>query len=192
MKYLIIYAHPNPKSFNHAIKEIMEEKLGEAGHSFQTRDLYGIGFSPELSGNDFVAGKQGQVLADIKGEQDYIRNSDILIVIHPIWWFNMPAILKGYIDRVFSYGFAYGVNEKGPYGLLTDKKVILINTTGGTEEIYAKAGYKEALKKTIENGIFGFCGMQVIMHRYFYAVPYVADQARQKMLEELKSNPDIF
>jgi len=186
VKYLIIYAHPNPTSFNHAIKGIVEEKLNKAGNSFETRDLYGIGFNPQLSGNDFVSWQQGQFLLDIKAEQDYIRNSDILIFIHPIWWFNMPAILKGYIDRVFSYGFAYSAKEKGPYGLLTDKKVILINTTGGAEENYLKYGYKEALKKTIEDGIFGFCGVKVIMHRYFYAVPYVSDQAREKMLEELK------
>jgi len=188
MKYLIIYAHPNPKSFNHAIKEIVEEKLKKAGNNLETRDLYGIGFSPELNGNDFVAWKQGLASVDIKAEQDYIRNSDILIFIHPIWWFNMPAILKGYIDRVFSYGFAYGANENGPYGLLTDKKVILINTTGGTEENYVMNGYKEALKKTIEDGIFGFCGMNVIMHRYFHAVPYISHQARQKILEELMGN----
>ena len=186
MKYLIIYAHPNPKSFNHAIKEIVEEKLNKAGNSCQTRDLYGIGFNPELSADDFVAWQQGKALVDIQREQDYIRNSDILIFVHPIWWFNMPAILKGYIDRVFSYGFAYAANENGPYGLLTDKKVILINTTGGAEENYVKNGYKEALRKTIEEGTFGFCGMKVIMHRYFYAVPSVTDQAREKMLEELK------
>ncbi|MBU0548100.1 MAG: NAD(P)H-dependent oxidoreductase [Candidatus Omnitrophica bacterium] len=186
MKYLIIYAHPNPKSFNHAIKEIVGENLRKAGNNFETRDLYGIGFSPELSNNDFVAWQRGQALVDINREQDYIRNSDILIFIHPIWWFNMPAILKGYIDRVFSYGFAYNVNENGPYGLLTDKKAILINTTGSAEENYIKYGYKEALRKTIEDGTFGFCGLKIIMHKYFYAVPYVTDQARQKMLEELQ------
>lgn len=186
MKYLIVYAHPNPKSFNHAIKEIIEEKLKKAGNSFQTRDLYSIGFNPQLSGSDFASWQQGQSPLDIKTEQDYIKNSDVLIVIHPIWWFNMPAILKGYIDRVFSYKFAYGVNEKGPYGLLTDKKVILINTTGGAEENYVKFGYNDALKKTIEEGTYGFCGIKVTMHKYFYAVPYVTDQARKKMLEDLR------
>ena len=186
MKYLIIYAHPNSKSFNHALKETLEERLGKTGNSFQTRDLYEIGFNPKLSGNDFIALKQGQALVDIKSEQDYIRNSDVLIFVHPIWWFNMPAILKGYIDRVFSFGFAYAVNEKGPYGLLIDKKIILINTTGGSQEDYAKNGYLEALKKTIDDGIFGFCGCQVVMHKYFHAVANVTDQARQKMLEELK------
>lgn len=187
MRYLIIYAHPNPKSFNQAIKEIVEDKLKKAGNSLEVRDLYGIEFNPQLSGSDFATWHQGKSPVDIKAEQDYIKNSDTLIFIHPIWWFNMPAILKGYIDRIFSYGFAYGVNESGPYGLLTDKKVILINTTGGSEENYIKYGYNAALKKTIEDGIFGFCGMKVIMHKYFYAVPYVTDQVREKMLEELKT-----
>lgn len=186
MKYLIIYAHPNPKSFNHAIKEIVEEKLKRAENSFQTRDLYDIGFNPELSDDDFTAFQQGQASVDIKREQEYIKNADSLIFIHPIWWFNLPAILKGYIDRVFSYRFAYSVNENGPYGLLTDKKVILINTTGGTEEDYIKHEYKNALKKTIEEGIFSFCGMRVVMHKYFHAVPSVTDQVRQMMLKELR------
>ncbi len=190
MKYLIIYAHPNPKSFNHAIKETIEEKLKNAGHILQVRDLYEIGFNPQLSASDFASWQQGQIPVDIKTEQDYIKNADVLIFIHPIWWFNMPAILKGYIDRVFSYKFAYGVNEKGPYGLLTDKKVILINTTGGTQENYLKFGYKEALRATIEEGIFGFCGIKVAMHKYFYAVPYVTDQLRENMLEELQ--PSFF
>ena len=187
MKYLIIYAHPNPKSFNHAIKEIVEDKLEKDGKSFEVRQLYEIGFKPELGVNDIVALQQGQALIDVKREQDFIKNADILIFIHPIWWFNMPAVLKGYIDRVFSYGFAFAVNENGPYGLLTDKKIIILNTTGGAEENYEKNGYKEALKKTIEEGTFGFCGMKVILHKYFYAVPYVTDEIRLKMLAELRS-----
>lgn len=187
MKYLIIYAHPNHKSFNHAIKAVVEDSLNMAGKEFQVRDLYAIGFDPALSTGDLNDLQRGRVADDIKKEQDYIRAADTLIFIHPIWWFNMPAILKGYIDRVFCSGFAFAVDESGPRGLLSDKKAAIFNTTGGSQENYLKYGYGEAVKKVIEEGTLGFCGMEIIMHKYFYAVPYITDRARKQMLEDLKS-----
>jgi NAD(P)H dehydrogenase (quinone) len=187
MKYLIVYSHPNPKSFNHAIKQIIEEKFKNQAKQYDVRDLYGLKFNPVLSGNDFVTMKEGKIPEDIKTEQEYIRNADKIIFIHPIWWFGMPSVLKGYIDRVFSYGFAYEFGEKGIKGLLTDKKVILLNTTGGTEDVYMQAGFEDAIKKTIEKGIFEVCGMKVILHKYFHAVPFVSNEVRDKMLEELKA-----
>jgi NAD(P)H dehydrogenase (quinone) len=186
MRYLIVYAHPNPKSFNHAIKEVIEDKLRKDAKQFEVRDLYEIKFNPVLSGSDFVAFKQGEAPSDIKKEQEYVRDADILIFIYPVWWFSMPAILKGYIDRVFSYGFAYKADEKGLQGLLTGKKVIIFNTTGGSEQDYEQRGYKEALKKTTEIGTLELCGLKVILHKYFHAVPSITNDARTRMLEDLK------
>ena len=99
----------------------------------------------------------------------------------------MPAILKGYIDRVFSYGFAYKADEKGLHGLLSDKKIIIFNTTGGSQEDYELRGYRDALKKTTEIGTLNVCGLKVILHKYFHAVPSVSNEARAKMLEDLKA-----
>jgi NAD(P)H dehydrogenase (quinone) len=187
MKYLIVYAHPNLKSFNHAIREIIEDKLRNDGMKFDVRDLYEINFNPALSGSDFVSFKQGVAPADIKGEQEYVKNADVLIFIYPIWWFGMPAILKGYIDRVFSYGFAYKADEKGLHGLLSDKKIIIFNTTGGSQEDYELRGYKDALKKITEIGTLNVCGLKVILHKYFHAVTSVSNETRAKMLEDLKA-----
>ncbi|MBF0386072.1 MAG: NAD(P)H-dependent oxidoreductase [Candidatus Omnitrophica bacterium] len=187
MKYLIIYAHPNPKSFNAAIKEQVVSYLKSKGKEVVVRDLYQLGFNPTLSGNDFAQFLQGQIPLDIKKEQELIGEADTLIIIHPIWWFNLPAILKGYIDRVFSHGFAYKFADGEIKGLLTGKNVIIINTTGGPQENYENFGYKDALKLTICNGIFAFCGMSVKSHKFFYAVPTVSNDARTKMLEEIKA-----
>ncbi|MFA5094784.1 MAG: NAD(P)H-dependent oxidoreductase [Candidatus Omnitrophota bacterium] len=187
MKYLIIYTHPNPKSFNHAIKEKIETKLKNEGNEVEIRDLYALGFDPVLKGADFVAFKAGKTPDDIKREQDHIKSSDTIIFIHPIWWFGQPATLKGYIDRVFSYGFAY-ISDKGILkGLLTDKKAVIINTTGGTEDDYRNNGYKDALAKTMDIGIFSLCGIKVILHKFFHAVPAVSNDEREKMLLELDS-----
>ena len=186
MKYLVVYAHPNPKSFNHAIKEEIVAKLKREGHEYVVRDLNELKFHPVLSGSDFTSFKQGKMPDDIKREQDHIRNADVLIFIYPTWWYGMPAILKGYIDRVFSYGFAYEFNEKGLQGLLPDKKVIIFNTTGGPAEYYAEAGYNDAIRKTIDAGTFELCAMKVLIHKFFYAVTSIDDAARKKMLDELR------
>ncbi len=185
MKYLIVYAHPNPQSFNHAIEEHIENRLIDAGKEFEIRDLYNLRFRPDLDEEDLSFLKQEQVSPGVQTEQEYVKYSDVLIFIYPIWWFGMPAILKGYIDRVFSSGFAFKYTEQGPEGLLTDKKVIIINTTGSTEDVYDSMGYKESLKRNIDKGIFEFCGMKIITHKYFYAVPFISDEERQRMLEEI-------
>jgi len=185
MKYLIIYAHPNPKSFNHAIKEQVEAALKKKEKHYSVRDLYQLKWNPVLGGADLKVSEPKKIPADIQKEQQCIREADVLIVIHPIWWFGMPAVLKGYIDRVFSAGFAYEYGPEGIRGLLSGKKVVVINTTGGTEEDYLKFGFKDALIKVFKDGIYGFCAMKVLRHVFFFAVPSVANEARKKMLVEI-------
>jgi NAD(P)H dehydrogenase (quinone) len=187
MKYLMLYAHPNPSSFNHAIKECVESKLRKEKISFEVRDLYGMKFNPLLSAEDFSLMSKGRISPDIEKEQEYIRKSEILIFIYPIWWFAMPAIMKGYVDRVFSHGFAFRYTKEGPVGLLADKKAVILNTTGGPQDNYLSGGYDAALKKTMDIGIFEFCGLNIIRHKYFYAVPYVTAAERDGMLEEVKN-----
>lgn len=185
MRYLIVYAHPNPASFNHAILETIEGELRKAGKEVVVRDLYGNGFSPVLGTTDFLAMQQGTVSDDVKAEQAALSAADVVIFVYPLWWSHMPAMLKGYIDRIFSDGFAYRITETGGEGLLQGKKVLLVTTTGATREMYEKMNMFTALAKTTDAGIFGFCGMELIEHLYLTAVPYVTDEERRKMLDDL-------
>lgn len=187
MKQLIIYSHPNPKSFNHAIFETIKETMEKRGDEVRVRDLHAIGFHPVLKGADFESFAKGETPADIKEEQDHIRWADVVTLIAPVWWFGMPAILKGYIDRVFSMGFAYKFGANGPEGLLTDKKAFMISTTGGPEQNYIQMGMDEALLHTMDIGTFEFCGMKMLGHKFFYAVPTVDDAARKAMLAEAET-----
>lgn len=185
MDYLIIYAHPNPKSFNHAIKETVEKKLKEKGKTFETRDLYTLRLDPVLKPDDFISIQKGTYLPDVKEEQELVKQAKRLIIIHPIWWYSMPAILKGYIDRVFSYGFAYLLDEKGLKQLLKDKEVIIINTLGESKEECEESGMTNCLRKTI-GGTFEFCGIKVLEHKFYYAVPYVSDEVRKSYLKDVE------
>ncbi len=186
MKNLIIYCHPNPKSFNRAIFETVKETLKNSGHEVKTRELYELDFSPVLKPADFEAMHQKTYSPEVLAEQNEIKWADQIIIVSPVWWFSLPAMLKGYIDRVFSFGFAYSYTKDGPVGLLKNKKVAIFNTTGGAEDFYKSSGMINSLKQTIDDGIFGFCGMEVVLHKYFFGVPATTPEVRAGMLAEAK------
>lgn len=186
MKSLIVYTHPNPESYNHAVLKAVEEELGKSGNTVIVRDLYAGNWDPVLKGVDFQSLAEGKVLPDVEKEQLFIRDAELLVFVSPVWWFSMPAILKGYIDRVFSSGFAFRYTDQGPEGLLKDKKVLIFSTTGGDEKTYAQYGFRDAIGKTQDAGIFGFCGMEVLERKFLYGVPFVSHERRVEMLEEVR------
>ena len=186
MNILIIYAHPNPKSFNHAILNRTKEKYEKDGDTVIIRDLYEINFNPVLSAKDFIAIQNGNDRQDVLTEQMYIEEADRIIFIFPNWWYGMPAILKGYVDRVFSFGFAYTDDENGDsVGLLIDKKAIFISTSGATIEELEEQGTLESFKTTIEKGIFNFCGVEVLDHIAFGNVRKVSQEKLDSLLDVL-------
>ena len=167
MKNLIVYAHPNSGSLNHFFKQIVLESLQESGEEIAVRDLNEINFNPVLSLDDMNGQRMGTVADDVKTEQDFITWADRIIFIYPIWWTGMPAIMKGYIDRVFSYGFAYRYDQGVQKGLLTGKKTIIINSHGKSNAEYEAMGMDKALILTSDTGIFTYSGLEIQQHFYF-------------------------
>jgi len=143
-------------------------------------------FDPILKASDFVTMQSGSYPADIQEEQRYITWSDIMTMIHPVWWTSLPAMFKGYIDRVYAHGFAYAIGDRGLEQLLTGKKVIVFNTQGTPKEIYHASGMFNAMRMTSDTGIYQFCGIEVLEHVFFDAVPYVDDAARKGYLEQAR------
>ncbi|MGG2094753.1 NAD(P)H-dependent oxidoreductase [Bacillus sp. S13(2024)] len=186
MKHLLVYAHPNPQSFNYAILETLQGQLQEKGHEVRVRDLYAINFNPILAANDFISFSQGNTPADIQAEQEHITWADVITFIYPVWWTGLPAILKGYVDRVFSHGFAYAYGANGIEKLLTGKKSLLLSTMGNSQENYDASGMFEAMKKTTDAGIFDFTGIETVEHAFYTSVPSVDDATRKQYLEEVK------
>ncbi|MEZ0323092.1 MAG: NAD(P)H-dependent oxidoreductase [Hydrogenothermaceae bacterium] len=185
MDAVILYAHPNPASFNNAIKDTVIDTFKKKGKSFSLRDLYSMNFNPVLTGRQlYDIYVNSKVEDDVKQEQEIISQAKLLIVIHPIWWSGMPAILKGYIDRVFTYGFAYKEENGDVVGLLKDKKVLIINTFGADEKELNQFGIKDCFDK-IYHSIYGFCGIKEIKTKFLFAVTHVSDEDRKKMLEEV-------
>ena len=188
MKNLIIYAHPNPASLNHFFKQTVVEILENQEHEIVIRDLNKINFNPVLSLDDMSGQRMGQVAADVKKEQDFINWADRIIFVYPIWWTGMPAIMKGYIDRVFSYGFAYRYDQGIQKGLLAGKKTIIINSHGKSNAEYAESGLGKALALTSDTGVFNYCGFEIQKHFYFDK----ADSATSENISEWENQITAF
>ncbi|MGG1921245.1 NAD(P)H-dependent oxidoreductase [Chryseobacterium sp.] len=179
MRHLIIYAHPNENSLNHHLLNTVVETLQFRNEEVVVRDLYTIDFDPVLSLDDMQGQRMGKVSDDVKTEQEYISWAEQITFIYPIWWTGLPAIMKGYIDRVFSYGFAYRYDQGIQKGLLKGKKTVIINTHGKSHEEYEKTGMDKALTLTSDNGIFIYSGLEIIRHLFFDK----ADKASPENLE---------
>ncbi|CAM4398085.1 NAD(P)H dehydrogenase (quinone) [Paenibacillus endophyticus] len=188
MNHLIVFAHPHAESFNHAILNTAVEALQSNGHEVSVRDLNKLGFNPVLTTEDITALREGNIPADIKTEQEFLAKADVVTFIYPIWWTGLPAILKGYVDRVFSYGFAYQYNAEGGIDkLLSGKKGLIVNTYGTPGEIYESIGMNDSLKQTSGDGIFEFSGIEVVDHLLFGGVTSPdANEARANMLDQVK------
>jgi NAD(P)H dehydrogenase (quinone) len=181
MNHLIVYAHPRKGSFNHAILETAVGGLQQKGHEVVVRDLYAIGFQPALSSSEIIGG----IDEDVTREQEHLKWADVITFIYPIWWTGLPAMMKGYIDRVFSYGFAYKYVNGVQMGLLKGKKVVIINTQGKSHAEYAASGMDHALRLTSDKGIFEYCGLDIIYHLFFESLLSSDETTRKAWLEQI-------
>lgn len=186
MKCLVIYSHPNEKSFNFAVKEEVIKQLKENKHDVEVRDLYAINFNPVLSLKDFSTLGEGKIPEDIKKEQDFITWADAIIVVHPTWWNSFPAMLKGYMDKVLLPGFAYKYGDSGVIPLLEGKKGLIFRTLGSDEKLNIEDGRKIAYKTTSDYGTLGFCGINILNIENFWSTPFVDDAKRKEYLSKIK------
>lgn len=206
MEILIVHAHPEPKSFNTALKNCAVETATALGHTVTVSDLYAMQFNPLSTAADFKATanaeyfkpqaeqvnayQQGLFSDELQNEMNKFDKADLVIFNFPLWWFSMPAILKGWVDRVFAMGFAYGAG-KGVYenGAFKNKRAFVTTTTGGPENSYGdkgKNGKTETILFPIQHGIFYFVGMQVLEPFIAYAPARLTDEERKGILENYK------
>jgi NAD(P)H dehydrogenase (quinone) len=184
MNVMIVYAHPNPESFNRAVLEAFANGLKDGGHSVEIADLYALQFDPRLELEEFVAQWSGEPPPQaVQGQQKKVTQADGLAFIYPVWWWRSPAILEGWVDRVLAPGCAYQFTENGMEGLLGDKKALLINTALGNEEYYKTSGVEEGMRRITQATLTDGCGIQDLEHVFFYAVHDVDDETRQGYLE---------
>jgi NAD(P)H dehydrogenase (quinone) len=192
MNSLIILAHPCEDSFNAAICNEVKNHLTSKNYEVKIRDLYKLKFDPVLIEDNHTKFYQNNLPRDIYLEQNEITWAENLIFIFPTWWSGMPSILKGYFDRVFTNGFAFRFTEKHVEGLLKDKKAVIFQTASSSEEFMKPSQLVSSMETAMDVGIFEYCGINVVAHKFFYSVPHVDKESRITMLKEAKSVVDIL
>ncbi|HSF96013.1 MAG TPA: NAD(P)H oxidoreductase [Thermohalobaculum sp.] len=173
MKVLTVFDHPRRDSFCGAVLDSFVSGLSQAGHMAEIADLHAEGFDPRMvpadepDWNDSAKRYSDAVLA----EQARISRNDALAFVFPVWWWSMPAMLKGWIDRVWNNGWAYGSNK------LPHRRALLIGTASSTAEGYRKRGYDGAMEVQLITGIMNYCGIQDAELNLMYDV--TGDPARR-------------
>ncbi|WLB23960.1 NAD(P)H-dependent oxidoreductase [Bradyrhizobium japonicum] len=213
MKVLIVFAHPEPRSLNSALLDVAVSQLKRLGHDVQVSDLYAQGWKSEVDRRDFPSLAQAERLkpaaaskqafeadtltGDVKAEIEKLLWADVLILQFPLWWFSMPAILKGWVDRVFAYGFAYGVGEHSDKrwgdrygdGTLKGKRAMLVVTAGGWAEHYSGRGVNgpiDDLLFPINHGILYYPGYDVLPPFVVYRVDRLDEAGFAPIAEGLR------
>ena len=182
MNVLIIHTHPNPNSFNHAILEQVEQGLKDGNHSYTVIDLYADNFNPVLVYNAQIKRRDLVNDEETAHYRELIKQADHLIFIYPIWWYGAPAMLKGFIDRVFVSGFAYTSTGKLPKGLFTDKSAWVIYTID-SPSWFVKLFRKSIEWKVMKKAVLNFCGVKNIKRTMLADVKNSNLAGRQKWLE---------
>ena len=205
MKVFIVHAHHEPKSFNGALTRLAEGVLREQGHEVKISDLYAMNFNPISDRRNFITCQDPDYLkqqaeemyasdrdgfaAEIKAEMEKLFWCDLLIFQFPLWWFGLPAILKGWVDRVFAMGTIYGGGKWYDQGILKGRKALLSLTTGGPQTMYSPTGLNgdiEQILFPIHHGIFYFVGLEVLPPFIAWSVSRVGDEGRQAYLEQYR------
>ncbi|XP_020568547.1 ribosyldihydronicotinamide dehydrogenase [quinone] isoform X2 [Oryzias latipes] len=206
-KVLIVFAHQSSGSFNAAAKSAAVEVLAAQGCTVEVSDLYAMNFKAAATAEDIkgdvkdaehfryqeetrLAWEEGRLAEDITAEQTKLSEADLVIFQFPMYWFSVPAIMKGWIDRVLTCGFAFTKEKRYSQGLLKEKKAMLSFTTGSLESMFSSTGMNGDMNVTlwpIQNGILHYCGFQVLPPQVFWAPSCASPEARTAMLEGWRS-----
>ncbi|NLP64593.1 NAD(P)H-dependent oxidoreductase [Paraburkholderia sacchari] len=164
-KHLIVVAHPVEDSFTMSLARTYVGELIRAGCDVRVHDLYRMGFDPVLSARELIDGKDVHIrMADVLIAQEDVLAADVVTVVYPLWWMSMPAMMKGYIDRVFSRGFAYEVEQGKLRGLLSGRRAAVVTVSGAPLAALVQDGRWQALELLQDTHIFGAAGFELVGH----------------------------
>ncbi len=214
MKILIVFSHPEARSLTASLRDVAIKELEAQGHEVRVSDLYAERWKSEVDRGDFpaladdarlmvaAASKDafasGSLTADVAAEQEKLHWADTVILMFPLWWFSMPAILKGWIERVYAYGFAYGVGEHSERrwgdrygeGTMAGKRAMLVVVAGGWKEHYEPRGVNgpiDDLLFPINHGILYYPGFDVLPPFVVYRADRTDEQTFEDIAEELRA-----
>ncbi|MFC9977911.1 NAD(P)H oxidoreductase [Spirillospora sp. NPDC127200] len=167
---LLVVAHPRGDSLTARVAGRVRDRLTAAGSTVDVLDLHAEGFDPRMTPADEPDwGDRDKVYsAEVRAHMARIEAADLIVVVFPVWWYGVPAILKGWIDRVWNYGFAYGRSKPR----LAGKRMVWLALAGEGEKGYTATGLGDALELQLRAGVSQYCGIQDASVRFLYdAIP---------------------
>ena len=192
MHLLVILAHPDPTSLNHAIARTVVDQLGQNGHIVILHDLYAEQFDPVLASAEMP--KEADLPQSLRVHCEELERAEGIVIVHPNWWGQPPAILKGWVDRVIRPGRAYAfeagdAGEGVPKGLLRAKAAVVFNTSNTMAEREMQV-FGDPLETTWRNCIFALCGVHTFYRRMFGVVVTSTERERKQWLAEARAMID--
>ncbi len=169
MHSLVLFAHPQPDSLTAATAHLVATGLqSRTGDTSEVADLAAEGFDPRFTAADLAVMRgQRPAPADVRREQQRVERADAVVLVYPVYWWGMPGLLKGWIDRVVTYGWAYG-DGAAPADALGRRDIHLLALAGTDAGTYQRHGYTESMRTGIEHGIFEYCGTTVASSHFLY------------------------
>ena len=193
MNILVILAHPEQTSLNHAIAKTVIGQLQMNGHRISFHDLYVEHFDPMLAAEEIP---KDVVLPIVRRHCEELRQAEGIVIVHPNWWGQPPAILKGWIDRVIRPGVAYefleGDSGEGiPRGILPARAAIVFNTSNTLPEREQQT-FGDPLETIWRNCVFGLCGVSTFYRQTFSVVVTSTERERKQWLDDVRVTIDKF
>lgn len=167
MKHAVILAHPASDSLNAAVAKAYAAAVRQGGDEVILRDLYAMGFDPCLKAEEIPGPGEPHFGADVVDERALLADVDVFAFVYPLWFNAPPAILKGYVDRVFSMGFGFKPGFGGTEPALRGRRLISFTTSGAPDFWVKETGALETLSRLFDAHLAGVCGLEVADHVHF-------------------------
>ena len=188
MKHAVIVAHPRAESLTCAIARTYAEAAQALGQTAVVRDLYRMGFDPRLQAEEIPGPAGARFSDDVAAERKVLADCDVFAFVYPLWFNAPPAMIKGYVDRVFSMGFGYEPALHGTDPLLTGRKLISLTTSGAPEQWVRDTGAMTALTTLFDSHVAAVCGLTVVDHVHMGGiVPGLTPEAVEQVLETVRN-----
>lgn len=188
MKHAVIFAHPRPKSLTGSIAATYASAVRELGHTAKVRDLYRMGFDPRLQASEIPGPAEPRFGDDVTAERKLLADCDVFAFVYPLWFNAPPAMIKGYVDRVFSMGFGYEPALHGSDPLLTGRRLITFTSSGAPEAWVRDTGAMSALTAIFDSHLAAVCGLTIADHVHTGGVtPGVTAEAVEQILGDVRA-----
>lgn len=211
MKVLWIFAHPEPRSLNAALRDAALRELEALGHEYRQSDLYAMDWDPVVSAADFTSRPEGRLFVgdaqedavhggtlseDIRGEQEKLAWADVIVMQFPLWWLGPPAILKGWFDRVLAQGFAFGLKGDDGRALrygsggLEGKRGLIITSAGARESSFGPRGIHGHIDQVLfllQHGTYFYTGVAPLAPHVVYGADRLTDEGFAQEVDSLRA-----